>query len=181
MVDTSSFFWLGLVGAVFIGLVLAITRARLARDPHVSLPLRAQQPKPQLWDVFVPVEDWKGKRTEGTESTEWKEILPLSLCSFVDAVLTNPPSTPPPKHKRFPFFGKQPQDIESQIIPSPKIDAQVTTVVLMPTPRKHTKTASGSRDSSVTISDDLPQEFAIGIASVHGPTRDDLGALDMTS
>lgn len=71
----SSFFWLGLVGAVFICLVLAITRARLARDPHIPLRLRAQQPKPQLWDVYVPVEDWKGMRAGGTESTEWKEIL----------------------------------------------------------------------------------------------------------
>ena len=60
---------------MFIGLVLAITRARLARDTYTPLRRLAQQQKPQLWDVFIPVEEWKGKRAEEPESTEWKGML----------------------------------------------------------------------------------------------------------
>ena len=70
----SSFFWLGLVGAVFIGLVLAITRARLARDPHIPLRLRAQQPKPQLWDVYVTNADERHSSLVSCNAAKFRRI-----------------------------------------------------------------------------------------------------------
>lgn len=58
-----------------MGLVMALCRARLAREPHRPKRHVPQQSKPELWDVHVSSDEWKGKTTNGIISTEWGRIL----------------------------------------------------------------------------------------------------------
>ncbi|GJE89151.1 hypothetical protein PsYK624_052450 [Phanerochaete sordida] len=171
MVDSSSFFFFALIGAIFLALAVTLFKARITMTQALQQqrPRRRGPPKvrPQLWDVFVDVD------ARGTADREAWKALPLALQLLLEQRSDKTPLTLPVAPGRFTWL-RRAYPPPPPPPPQPKlVDAQATVLVLMPCTQKP--------PPSDSCTGTLQHEYAVGTLRVRVPVLDAPGTVAGTT
>ncbi|KAJ3533096.1 hypothetical protein NM688_g7328 [Phlebia brevispora] len=140
--DTSSFFWLGLVASLFIGLFLTLFRTRNARIAAAQArPVRIPMVRPELWEVKVAPQASGG--VADTVVRRWTELSPLAARVSIHDESSSSPQRPrrTSRWRRFRirrWSQRQQSSSDQGHLSEDEMqvqEAQVAMLILMPSPR----------------------------------------------